>query len=78
MHLQWHKVYKMLIIAKNKLYYTRHALATLMLKAQIVSINKLACLLGHSSTKVTLEHYSSIIEPKNINIGANFSLYGHY
>ena len=48
-----------------------------MLKENIVSINELAGLLGHSSPKVTLEHYSSIIEPKNINLGANFSLYGH-
>lgn len=40
-----------------------------MLKDNIVSINELAGLLGHSSTKVTLEHYSSVIESKNEVLG---------
>lgn len=46
-----------------------------MLKENIVSINELAGLLGHSSPKVTLEHYASVIQSKNINLGANFSLF---
>ena len=48
-----------------------------MLKENIVSINELAGLLGHSSPKVTLEHYASVIESKNIDLGVNFSLFGH-
>lgn len=46
-----------------------------MFKENIVSINELAGLLGHSSPKVTLEHYASIIEPRNINLGVDFSLF---
>jgi hypothetical protein len=41
-----------------------------MLKENIVSINELAGLLG-------LEHYASVIQSKNIDLGANFSLFGH-
>ncbi|MFA6191838.1 MAG: hypothetical protein WC665_05745 [Sulfurimonas sp.] len=48
-----------------------------MMRENIVSINELAGLLGHSSPKVTLEHYTSVIESKNIDFGVNFSLFGH-
>ena len=44
-------------------------------KDNIVSINELAGLLGHSNPKVTLEHYASVIESKNIDLGVNFSLF---
>ncbi len=46
-----------------------------MLQDKIVSINELAGLLGHSSPKITLEHYASIIDGKNINLGKDFSLF---
>lgn len=39
--------------------------------------NELAGLLSHSSPKVTLEYYTSIIQSKNIDLGANFLLFGH-
>lgn len=48
-----------------------------MLQENIVSINELAGLLGHSSPKVTLAHYASVIDAKNIDLGHNFSLFGH-
>jgi len=48
-----------------------------MLKNNIVSINELSGLLGHSSAKVTLEHYASIIEAKSINLGTDFSLFNN-
>ncbi len=48
-----------------------------MLRKNIVSINELAGLLGHSSPKVTLAHYASVIDGKNIELGANFSLFSH-
>ena len=72
---QWKRVLKDSGVPKHKLYSTRHTFATLMLKDNIVSINELAGLLGHSSPKVTLEHYASVIESKNIDLGANFSLF---
>jgi len=72
---QWKKVCLDAKVAKNKLYSTRHTFATLMLRENIVSINELAGLLGHSSPKVTLEHYASVIQSKNIDLGANFSLF---
>jgi len=74
---QWRKVCKKADISMYKLYSTRHTFATLMLKENVVSINELAGLLGHSSPKVTLTHYASVIDAKSINLGANFSLFGH-
>ena len=62
---QWRDVCIDAGLPRYKLYSTRHTFATLMLKENIVSINELAGLLGHSSPKVTLEHYASIIESKN-------------
>ena len=74
---QWKRVVLDAGVPKYKLYSTRHTFATLMLKDNIVSINELSGLLGHSTPKVTLEHYSSVIEPKNIDLGVDFSLFGH-
>ena len=71
----WKNICKLANVPKHKLYSTRHTYATLMLKDNIVSINELAGLLGHSSPKVTLEHYASVIDSKNIDLGLNFSLY---
>ena len=73
----WLNVLKDSGVRKLKMYCTRHTFATLMLKEKIVSINELAGLLGHSSPKITLEHYASVINTKNIDLGANFSLFGH-
>ena len=72
---QWSHVCKKAGVEKYRLYSTRHTFATLMLKDGIVSINELAGLLGHSSPKVTLEHYASVIESKKIDLGDNFSLF---
>ena len=72
---QWQHLCKTADVQKIKLYSTRHTFATLMLKDNIVSINELAGLLGHSSAKVTLEHYASVIEAKNVDLGVNFSLF---
>lgn len=72
---QWKKVCLDAGVPKYKLYSTRHTYATHMLQKNIISINELSGLLGHSSPKVTLEHYSSVIDTKDINLGANFSLF---
>ena len=64
-------------VTRYKLYSTRHTFATLMLKENIVSINELAGLLGHSSPKVTLEHYASVIKSDTTNFTSDFNLYGH-
>jgi len=73
----WRDVLDAASVEKHKLSSTRHTFATLMLKDNIVSIGELAGLLGHSSPKVTLEHYASVIEAKNVDLGANFSLFCH-
>ena len=73
----WANVCRDAGVEKHKLYSTRHTFATLMLKENIVSINELAGLLGHSSPKVTLAHYASVIDAKNIDLGSNFSLFRH-
>ena len=77
LRIQWSNACKKVGLAKYKLYSTRHTFATLMLKENIVSINELAGLLGHSSPKVTLEHYASIIKPDAVNFTSDFNLYGH-
>ena len=74
---QWGKVLSKSKLEHKKLYCTRHTFATLMLKDNIVSINELAGLLGHSSPKVTLSHYASVINPKLIDLGSDFNLFGH-
>ena len=74
---RWKSVCEDAGVEQYRLYATRHTFATLMLRENIVSINELAGLLGHSSPKVTLEYYASVIESKNINLGANFSLFRH-
>ena len=48
-----------------------------MLQENIISINELAGLLGHSSPKITLEHYASVINVKSIDLGTNFSLFSY-
>lgn len=77
LRFMWSRVCKDAGVNKHKLYATRHTFATLMLQENIVSINELAGLLGHSSPKVTLAHYASVIDAKNIDLGKNFSLFGH-
>lgn len=72
---QWRDICTIADVPKYKLYSTRHTFATLMLKENVVSINELAGLLGHSNPKVTLTHYASVIEAKNIDLGSNFSLF---
>lgn len=62
-------------VPKYKLYATRHTFATLMLRENVLSINELAGLLGHSSPKVTLEHYASVIEAKSIDFKPIFSMF---
>lgn len=48
-----------------------------MLRENIISINELSGLLGHSSPKVTLSHYVSVIDSKVVKIDKDFLLYGH-
>ena len=72
---KWEKILKDSGVEHKKLSSTRHTFATLMLKENIVSINKLAGFLYHSKAKTTLEHYTSIIKAKDINLGTNFSLF---
>jgi integrase len=60
---------------KRKLYSTRHTFATTMLQNSIVSINELAGLLGHSSPRITLSYYASVIDSKTIDLGKNFDLF---
>lgn len=74
---QWARVLKDSNLSHKKLYCTRHTYATIMLQENIVSINELAGLLGHSSARVTLTHYSSVIDTKLIKFDKDFSLFGH-
>ena len=74
---RWAKVVKDAEIPHYKMSCSRHTFATLMLRESIVSINELSGLLGHAKAKTTLECYASVIKADNINLGTNFSLFGH-
>ncbi|WP_295051395.1 site-specific integrase [Sulfuricurvum sp.] len=74
----WRSLLKKTGLGKRKLYNTRHTFATIMLQDRIVSINELAGLLGHSTPKITLSHYASVIEAKTIDLGINFDLFGTF
>ena len=65
-------------VRRLKMYSARHTFATIMLKEKIVSINELAGLLGHSTPKVTLQHYASVIDADLNSLGENFSLFGSF
>lgn len=72
---RWPALLEKCELPRRKLYSARHTFATLMLQNGIVSINELAGLLGHSSPKITLAHYASVIDPKKIDLGKNFNLF---
>ncbi len=71
----WRKCAKDAGVIRYRLYSTRHTYATLMLKDNIVSVNELAGLLGHSSAKTTLDKYAAVVDAKEINLDYDFSLY---
>lgn len=73
----WDKLLEECNIKKRRLYSTRHTYATHLLQSGIVTINELAGLLGHSSPKITLAHYASVIKPDAIYFGDDFDLFGH-
>lgn len=78
LHYEWWKLLKVCGFSKRRLYSCRHTFATIMLQEGIVSINELAGLLGHSTPKVTLAHYASVIDAKTIDLGKNFDLFGSF
>lgn len=71
----WKRCVELAKVKKIRMYCTRHTFATLMLNDNILSINELAGILGHSSVKTTLDKYASVINANTIDLGYNFSLY---
>lgn len=78
LHDRWWKLLALCGFKKRRLYSCRHTFATIMLQDSIVSINELAGLLGHSTPKVTLSHYASVIDAKTINLSDDFDLFGTF
>ena len=73
---QWRKLLKDSNVDYKAIKNTRHTYATHMLKDNIVSINELSGLLGHSSPKVTLTHYASVIDSIEVDFDNDFNLFG--
>ena len=73
----WMKIVNEADVEYRKISSARHTFATIMLQKKLVSLNELSGLLGHSSPKVTLAHYASVIDSSLIDLGENFSLFGH-
>lgn len=74
----WDATLKELGLRHRKLYCTRHTYATTMLRRNVVSINELAGLLGHSSPQVTLKHYASVIDPGTLKIDREMDIFGTF
>lgn len=74
---QWRKLCRDSNIEFKVIKSTRHTFATHMLKDNVVSLNELSGLLGHSSPKVTLTHYASVINSINVDLGKDFNLFGN-
>jgi len=71
----WHDLKKVSNVQHKRISCTRHTFATHMLRDNVVSINELSGLLGHSSPKVTLMHYASVIDSIEVNLGKDFNLF---
>lgn len=71
----WKKCVAKANVKRLRLYCTRHTFATLILKNEVLSINELSGVLGHTSVKTTLDRYASIINPDTIDLGSTFNLY---
>lgn len=74
---QWRKLCKDTNIEFKVIKSARHTFATHMLRDNVVSLNELSGLLGHSSPKVTLTHYASVINSINVDLGKDFNLFGN-
>lgn len=70
---QWKRVLNMAEVTYRSIKNLRHTFATLSLKNG-VPINILSSVLGHSSPKVTLQHYTSIIHDEKLDDDRLFSL----
>ena len=75
LHHEWWKLLTACGFERRRLYSCRHTFATLMLQDRVVSVNELAGLLGHSTPKITLSHYASVIDAKTIELGRDFDLF---
>ena len=73
----WRDLLKLCNLEHKKISCTRHTFATHMLRDSVVSINELSGLLGHSSPKVTLMHYASVIDSTEVDLGNDFNLFGN-
>ncbi len=73
----WRDLLKLCDLEHKKISCTRHTFATHMLRDNVVSINELSGLLGHSTPKVTLTYYASVIDSTKVNLGNNFNLFGN-
>lgn len=76
LYRKWYKLLKKCGLQKRKLYSTRHTFATTMLLDNLMSLNELAGILGHTTPKTTLAHYASIINAESITLGKNFDPFG--
>lgn len=74
-HDDWWRLLKKCGMDRRRIYSCRHTFATLMLQDRVVSVNELAGLLGHSTPKITLSHYASVIDAKTIELGRDFDLF---
>ena len=73
----WRDLKKVSNVQHKRISCTRHTFATHMLRDNVVSINELSGLLGHSSPKVTLMHYASVIDSTEVDLGRDFNLFGN-
>lgn len=76
LYRKWYKLLKKCELPKKKLNSARHTFATNMMLGGHFSLNELAGILGHTTPKTTLTHYSSIINAKKIMLEKDFDPFG--
>jgi len=68
----WAKLLASLEIPYRKIYNTRHTFITAMIKSGELSVLEIAQIVGHTNSKMILEHYARFITGEHLKINRSF------
>jgi len=72
----WYKLLKELYINQRPIKNTRHTFIVAMLKSGEVSMLEIAQMVGHTNTKMIIEHYAKYINGEQLKISRSFNPFG--
>lgn len=72
-HGVWAKLLASLGMPYRKVYNTRHTFITAMLKSGELSVLEIAQIVGHTNSKMILEHYARFIKGEHLKISRSFN-----